>query len=134
MWFEDKWVEGSMGFNEIVPNNSLPPDLMIVTSFALSMIVNTLATGLIVIRILKVILEVNRASSSSLGATGGGKLGPVIFTIIESGMALFAIQLVRVVFSCLESLGYPTTLAFSLIIGTNQMFNVIYSFLFLIFY
>ena len=106
--------------------NSVPPDPLIVTSFALSMVVNTLATGLIVIKILKVFSEVKRASS--LGATGGTKFRPIIFIIIESGMALFAIQLVRIVYSCLP-LQPPTLLTFNLIIGINQMFNVIIRFI-----
>ena len=39
-------------------------------------------------------------------------------------MALFAIQLVRVVLSCLP-LQESTVLAFNMTIGINQMFNVI---------
>ena len=39
-------------------------------------------------------------------------------------MALFAIQLVRVVLSCVQ-LNTSTILAFNLTIGINQMFNVI---------
>ena len=116
-----------MGFNPIYPEatNSVPPDPLIVTSFALSMVVNALATGLIVIKIFKVFLDVKRASS--LGATEGTKLRPIIFIIIESGVALFAIQLVRIVYSCLP-LQPPTLLTFNLIIGINQMFNVIIRF------
>ena len=127
-----KWAEGSLGINVNLVANSyfypLPLDAMIITSFALSMAVNTLVTGLIVLKILKVFLEVNPtlvAVDQTLGslATGGSKLRPVIFIIIESGMALFAIQLVRVVLSCLPLL-WATSLAFDLTIGINQMFNV----------
>jgi hypothetical protein len=38
----------------------------------------------------------------TLGTTGGTKLRNVIFIIIESGMALLAVQLVRVVFTYLR--------------------------------
>ena len=108
----------------------LPLDPFMITSFALSMTVNALMTTLIVFKILKVFLEVKPTlveRPSSLGgslATGGTKLRPVIFIIIESGMALFAIQLARVVLSCLQ-LNLSTVLAFNLTIGINQMFNVI---------
>ena len=94
------------------------------------MAVNALVTGLIVFKILKVFLEVKPTSvERTLGPTvigGSTKLQHIIFIIIESGMALFAIQLVqvRVVLSCLR-LSLSTSLAFNLTIGINQMFNVI---------
>ena len=86
------------------------------------MAVNTLVTGLIVFRILKVFLEVKATVTSverTLGSTRGTKLRHIIFVIIESGMALFAIQLVRVVFYAVSSVYAP------LFIGINQMFIVI---------
>ena len=97
------------------------------------MAVNTLVTGLIVFKILEVFLEVKAAVISverSLGSTGGTKLRHVIFIIIESGMALFAIQLVRVVLSILTGQGVqmlPDDFLNSLylVIGIHQMFNVI---------
>jgi hypothetical protein len=92
-------------------------DPLLITSFALSMAVNAMMTTSIVIKILKVFLEVK-------ATTGGTKLRSVIFIIIESGMALFAIQLVRVVLSCLP-FTLSTCLAFNLTIGINQMLNVI---------
>ena len=82
------------------PMSVSPLDPLMITSFALSMAVNALVTTLIVFKILKVFLEVKPALGSV--ATEGTKLRSVIFIIIESGMALFAIQLVRVVISCLE--------------------------------
>ena len=89
------------------------------------MAVNTLVTGLIVFKILKVFLEVKPTSvERALGATGGTKLRHIIFIIIESGMALFAIQLVRVVLSCLP-LQMSTVLVFNSTTGINQMLNVI---------
>ena len=133
-WDVDKWVEGSLEINfgsetaAGFAHVGLPSDPLILTSFALFMAVNTLATGLIVFKILKVFLEVKPTSvERSLGATGGAKLRPIIFIIIESGVALFAIQLVRIVYSCLP-LQPPTLLTFNLIIGINQMFNVIIRF------
>jgi hypothetical protein len=103
---------------------------MTITSFALSMAVNTLVTGLIVFKILKVFLEIKAATTSVelfLGATGGTKLQHVIFIIIESGMMLLAVQLVRVVLANLapplESAGF--IFAYDLSVTINQMFNVI---------
>ena len=69
------------------------------------MVVNALATALIVFKILKVFLEVKPTSVERtlglLSSTEGPKLQHIIFIIIESGMALFSIQLVRVVISSL---------------------------------
>ena len=97
------------------------------TSFAASMAVNTLVTGLIVFKIFKVFLEVKAATVErtlgSLTSTAGGtKLRNIIFVIIESGMTLFAVQLIRVVFVNLPVESAPNTL--NLIMGINQMFNV----------
>ena len=125
-----KWVEGSMGESPVLRLDASQPavlvvsplDPLMITSFALSMAVNALVTTLIVFKILKVFLEVKPALGSV--ATEGTKLRSVIFIIIESGMALFAIQLVRVMLSCLE-LNESTVLAFGSTIGINQMFNVI---------
>ena len=73
------------------------------------MVVNALVTGLIVFKILKVFLEVNKATSvdrtlGSLSSTPGPKLRHIIFIITESGMALFVIQLVRVAITSLFEL------------------------------
>ena len=107
-----------MGLNATDPSDViLSLDPLLITSFALSMAVNAMMTTSIVIKILKVFVEVK-------STTGGTKLQSVIFIIIESGMALFAVQLVRVVLSCLP-LSQSTCLAFDLTIGINQMFNVI---------
>ena len=71
------------------------------TSLIMSMTVNALVTGLIVFKIFKVFREVKSVITTledkSLGITGGNKLRSVSFIILESGMALFAIQLARVV-------------------------------------
>ena len=72
---------------------------MALTGLTLSMIVNALVTGLIVFRIFKVFraLKTSAADDRILGVTGGSTLQRVIFIIIESGVALFSIQLARLV-------------------------------------
>ena len=94
------------------------------------MAVNTLVTGLIVFKILKVFLEVKaiavERTLGSLSSNGGGsKLRHIIFVIIESGMALFAIQLLRVVFVAVSDGHQQQIEAANLVMGINQMFNVI---------
>ena len=97
---------------------------VITTGLAASMAVNALVTGLIVFKILKVFLEVNATSNElTLGSTGETKLQHVIFIIIESGMALFAIQLIRVVFYNLPVESAPNV--YNLVISIHQMLNVI---------
>ena len=100
------------------------------------MTVNALVTGLIVFKILKVFLEVKVTSVEqtlgSLSSTGGTKLRHIIFIIIESGMALFTIQLVRVVITSIierqavQSLQTPLGLliALDLVIVIHQILNV----------
>jgi hypothetical protein len=99
--------------------------------------VNALVTGLIVFKILKVFLEVKSTTTSverTLGSTGGTKLRHIIFVIIESAMALFAIQVVRLVLS--QGL-WDGFVPFDLVFGIAQMLNVIIRsvhFLLLLFY
>ena len=83
------------------------------------MAVNTLMTGMIVFRILKV----TGARPSTL--TGGNKFRHIMFMMIESGMALFAIQLVRVVMLIVPVEQGPYFLAASqIVLVINQMLNV----------
>ena len=93
------------------------------------MAVNTLMTGMIVFRILKVTVGVVPTSvERTLGSTGGNKFRHVMFIIIESGMALFAIQLVRVVlvFIPVTVEQYPFFKAANdFVIVINQILNVI---------
>jgi hypothetical protein len=110
---------------------------MALIGLAASMSVNTLMTGLIVFNILKKSLEIKWLRSEatsveltlgSLSSTGGTKFRHIIFIIIESGMALFAIQLARVVVAILvqsvtELNGLVIALDF--IIGIHEMLNVI---------
>ena len=107
-----------------------------ITSLAMSMSVNALVMCLIVFRIFKVFQEVRFITTSdenSLGITGGTKLWSIMFIIIESGMALFTIQLARVAVS--NSLGTTADFdAFGLIVGIHEMLNVIIISVFVNFY
>ena len=101
------------------------------TSVAISMVVNALVTGLIVYKIFKVFRDVQQVSTStekSLGVRviGGRKLRSIIFVIVESGFALFAIQFLRVILSLPPlSDSTPISVAASYIITTHQILNVI---------
>ena len=88
------------------------------------MAVNALVTGMIVFKIFKVFLEVNPILVElTLDSTGSTKLRHVIFVIIESGMTLFAIQLICLVFWILPM---DWTLDASYYaIAINEMLNVI---------
>ena len=113
----------------------IPPwgNTLSLTGLVASMVVNALVTSLIVLKILKVFLEVNKATSvdrtlGSLSSTGGPKLQHIIFILIESGMALFAIQLVRVVITSLKESDQATLSlknALNFVIATHEMLNVI---------
>lgn len=100
---------------------------MALTAFVASMVVNALVTGLIVYKIMKVFLEVKAASAErTLGSfnsnTGGSKLRHIIFVIIESGIMLFVVQLIRVVFITLPVESAPATL--NIVTAINQMLCV----------
>ena len=107
---------------------------LVLTSYVASMVVNALVTGLIAFKILKVFLEVKPTSVEqtlgSLNSTRGSKLRRIIFIIIESGMALFAIQLVHVGITILLLLDGSSTpsshiIALGLVVPTHQALNVI---------
>ena len=112
-------------------NVSLLP--LTTTGLAATMTVNGLVSGLIVFKILKVFLEVRASSTSverTLGSTGGTKFQHIIFVIIESGMTLLVIQLVRtVLFVNLVPPQFETPVpvfgALDYLIVVNEMFNVI---------
>ena len=98
------------------------------TSYVLTMVVNALATGLIVFKILKVFLQVRATSTlveRSLGSTGGTNLQHILFVIIESGMTLFAIQLVLLVLWLVPSVEQKYL---DFLMCINRMFNVIIRF------
>ena len=95
--------------------------ILTTTSLAISLTVNAVVTGLIVLRIVKVYREVRPTPEDRDLGVGGenGRLRSIIFIIIESGMAMFSIQLVRSVLYIVE----PD--ASYLVLGINQMFFVI---------
>ena len=112
-------------FREISPNPELSDLLW--TCLALSLTVNATVTGLIVFRIMKVYLEAKPTlSEKKLGATGGGrKLRSIIFVLIESGMALFAIQLGRLVLAVMSTYSSAVSSIMQPFVSIQQMLNVI---------
>lgn len=73
-------------------------NILVITGLTISMIVNAAVMTLIVFRIFKVFLEVRATSDKRiLGATARNTLRRIIFVLIESGMVLFSIQLIRLV-------------------------------------
>ena len=102
--------------------------ILSVTGIALSMTVNALVMSLIVFRIIKVFRDVNPTSYERfLGTTHGSRLRSMIFVLIESGMILFSIQLVRLVLVSLEDWAGSLAVfkAYPLIFAIHEMFNVI---------
>ena len=104
-------------------------DILFITGLAASMAVNTLMTSMIVFRILKVAGAMPSTSvERTLGSTGGNKFRHIMFIVIESGMALFAIQLVRVVLlfiSVPEEQMFLFLAGHDIVIIINEMLNVI---------
>ena len=103
-------------------------DILGLTGIALSMTVNALVVGLIVFRILKVFRNVNPASDKRiLGPTSESKLRSMIFVLVESGMILFSIQLVRLVVANLNDwASSPAVIkAYILVVVVHEMLNVI---------
>ena len=102
--------------------------ILALASFTASMTVNALVTGLIVFKIFKVFREsITTSSEKSLGVTGGRRFRSIIFIIIESGMALFAIQLARLV---IATTGLGTDAEeniYLLIVGVHEMLTVVIS-------
>ena len=102
--------------------------ILTLASLAASMTVNALVMGLIVFKIFKVFREVKDVTTSnekSLGVTGVSKLRSIIFIIIESGMALFVIQLVRLVIAATEQGTDAEEDIYTLIVGIHEMLNVV---------
>ena len=108
------------------------------TSLAATMVVNILTTGMIVFKILKVLREVKAASASidrNLGSAGGispsSRHRQIIFVILESGMMLLVIQLLRMVLFVNIGPGLVTDtpgtvyIVYNYFIAIGEMFNVI---------
>ena len=101
------------------------------------MTVNTLVTSLIVFKIFKVFRRAKfpiSGDATTLGSTSthGSRLRSVIFILIESGAALFCIQLVRLTVTILKT--DTGVEVFDLIVGVNQMLNVNIKRIYLFFY
>ena len=132
IWFLAIWITSASAPLSSVQGQFFVPDwsnILIMTGLPLPMTVNALVTGLIVFRIFKVFQEVktSTADSQNLGDTSGSTLRRVIFILIESGMALFSIQLARLVTAILASI-VPTDAAYAAyypIVGINEMLTVI---------
>ena len=100
-------------------------NILSVTGVGISMTVNALVTGLIVFRLFMVFREVRAASNERiLGATGGDTLRAIIFILIESGLALFSIQFVRLVID-LVYMNKGLFDGISFITRFHEIFNVI---------
>ena len=92
------------------------------TGLGISLTVNAAVTALIVLRILKVYKEVEPTFEyRTLGNSGpaGAKLRCMIMIIIESGMAMLAIQLIRVVLTIVQNEGFYISVVI------NKIFTVI---------
>ena len=128
LWFLVLWIESGTGSLFIAQGQFYNTDwskTVGVAGLALSMTVNALVTGLIAFRIFKVFREVKTATANDqiLGVTGGSTLRRVVFILIESGMALFSIQLVRLVVTIVKTDGAQD--AYYLINGVHGVLNVI---------
>ena len=119
------WITAGLAPMYDIQGNFLVPNILFGAGLAISMTVNALVTGLIVFRLSKVFLEVRAASNERiLGATSGDTLRAIIFILIESGLALFSIQFVRLVF-LLVYRNKSRCLGCALITRTHEMLNVI---------
>ena len=108
-----------------------------VASIVLSMIVNAYATGFIAYRIIKMYHEMMPTRDPTLGNYGGGiKYRNVISIIIESGMALFCIRLIRVALTVYFELtgSIVPSNALQIVIGIHEILNVSTIITFVIFY
>ena len=90
------------------------------------MAVNALMTGMIVFRIFKVTGAMpSNSVEQNLGSTGGNKVRHIVFIIIESGMALLVIQVVRLVLVFMPKTTAQWGVASNFVIAINQVLNVI---------
>ena len=130
------WLAGAFSGNN---SPSYWGNTVFITGLAASMAVNALMTGMIVFRILKATGVKPTSVERTLGSTEGSKFRHIMFIIIESGMALFAIQLVRIVLDITPvpvEQAHFVIAAQDIVIVINQMLNVIIirsSFLLLLF-
>ena len=128
LWILAIWIAAGAPPLSIVQGQDYSPLWSVnltIAGLTLSMTVNALVTGLITFKIFKVFQEVKTATADDqiLGVTGGSTLHRVIFIIIESGMALFSIQLTRLVAAIVTTDAADDV--YYLISGIHEMFNVI---------
>ena len=104
LWFLVIWITGFTAPSIIVQDQRFIlnwGNTLAATGLALSMTVNALVTGLIVFKIFKVFQAVKTSVADGqipgVTASDGSPLRRVIFILIESGIALFSIQLARLV-------------------------------------
>ena len=95
---------------------------LVLTSLIVSLTVNALVTGLIVFKIFKVYRQVKDNTISDEIS-----FRSIMFVIIESGMALFVIQLVRLAISTQLPFTDAVSDAYTLIVVLYEMLNVIIS-------
>ena len=128
MWLA---IDGAVAVVQNQVDETVWGSRLALTSLITSMTVNALVTGLIVFKIFKVFREIKGVATledKSLGITHGNKLRSVIFIVIESGMALFAIQLARVVVSTQITLANDAAYyALQFIVAIHEIVNVIIS-------
>ena len=92
------------------------------TGLGISLTVNATVPGLIMLRILKVYKETEPTFEYRTWGNSGPawtKLRSIMLIKIESGVAMFTIQLIRVVLIILQNDGLYIS------VGINQIFNVI---------
>ena len=129
LWFLAIWIVAGSAPLFVVQGQLYTPDWggnLEVAGLTLSMTVNALVTGLIVFRIFKVFQEAKACTADDqilVGVTGGSTLRRVIFILIESGMALFSIQLARLVVAIVNT--DAASDANSLLVAIHEMLNVI---------
>ena len=111
---------GAIYIQQTVIQQTVWGNKLLLTCLVVSMTVNALVTGLIVFRIFKVF-----RANKSLGITRGNKLGSITFVIIESGMALFAIQLARFILSTYQTAAAEYAIEF--VAAIHEIVNVIIS-------
>ena len=129
MWIVSGAGPAFIGLSGQAPFDIVTPDWgnpLLMAALTVSIAVNALVMGLIIFRIFKVFRQVKPTSEErNLGASGGRALRRVIFVLIESGMALFSIQLVRLVLTPVTTNAAYN--AYPFVAGIHGMLNVIIS-------
>ena len=120
------YIEGNGLYSTVWSTN------LFTAGLAISLALNALVTGLIAFRIFRVVKGNTTfyENMKSLGVAGGRQVEfrYIMFVMIESGMALFSIQLARVVVTAMRIGGTggsdSTMAAFNFIVNWHEMLNV----------